>query len=181
MIVSVFYEDQRGHQVRDFGPHALLVQCLADRTGRSPNRIEGLVAAIPTKGNSKLLSQLSGPGHRALDRGPVYAVFDDDRVRDLVRLPPAACKSEVLAQVRRQAGADIDIVLLQANVETLVRACFDALNEPAPDSLHSHPVRDRILNRMAWTGSPDQRRRMLEACPSFERLVTRVQARLGSA
>ncbi|MCX6359345.1 MAG: hypothetical protein NT029_06055 [Armatimonadetes bacterium] len=181
-IFTVFYEDQLGIAVKDFGPHTLLLQCLADRTGGAYFDLGREVVAVPKKGNNKLLACLRGEDcRRAIHRGPACAVFDEDKVRKMLALPATACKSAALAALREGAEEPLAIILLERNVETLVRACLEALCEPAPPDLHKHEVRDRALNRLACGGSPDQRRRVLVACPSFARLVNAVAAALEPA
>jgi hypothetical protein len=55
VLATVLYEDQRAPQKTRFGPHALVIACVADETGSDRWALEKRIEGIPKKGDSKLL------------------------------------------------------------------------------------------------------------------------------
>lgn len=84
---------------------------------------------------------------------------------------PAECKSGICEAIRDEAPGDYEIVLLCENMETLVEAACRALGRDAP-SVKSRDERDRILQRLAFEGTRDQRVVPRDEVDGFERLVT---------
>jgi hypothetical protein len=65
MIVTVLWEDQRGQQTKNFGPHELLLSSLADELSSDDEnhplqrrRLSKLVVGHPKKGNGSVLSAM---------------------------------------------------------------------------------------------------------------------------
>jgi hypothetical protein len=71
------------------------------------------------------------------------------------------------------AEGDYELIFLIRNMETLLDAAHDALGESRFGGKPNPDQRDRVLHRIAW-GSPQDRQRVRDACPSFDRLVVRV-------
>ncbi len=179
MLVTVLYEDQMGRQPRGSGPHALLVTCVQDRLGCLRSRLLDTVVGLPKKGDSKVLAALRDDLEQMLNSGPVVAVLDNDRARECLGLPPKACKREVLASLQARAAGAVTVVLLEQNVDDLARACATALETEAPKGKPDPDERDRMLQAAAW-GTPTQRQAILNAMPSFRRLVDKVAEALSS-
>ncbi|MBI5482073.1 MAG: hypothetical protein HY906_24675 [Deltaproteobacteria bacterium] len=158
-FATVLYEDQRAAHERNFGPHVLVLACVADATGLGRWELRELIKGIPAKGNTRLKATLEQDADLLSQSGPVYAVFDDDQVRTCYGLLNDACVPEVLAAIRRQAKAQVGIVLLKSTIEEVVRACALALHEPPPyvqahtDRARPHPAQGR---RCGGSGDPDQ-------------------------
>ncbi len=171
--VTVIYEDSgaRGVLVRDFGPHALLLACLAEDLATDPHALARQVVAHPANGNDKALRKLAD------DRlFPVVALVDDDKIRRLLELAADACKRDVLLQVEstygRPLGPDVVLVLLHRNIESIVEAACVALGEPTPPK--SPEARDRVL-RKAAAADKAVRAAIRAACGgTFERLLKKV-------
>lgn len=172
MIVTVLWEDQRGGQIKGFGPHALLVACVADSLGLVPNRLKGLIESHPKKGNGNVIVALRRDLERLANSGPVVAVFDRDKIPELVNLhqPVADCRRITKERIRNLAPGNYEVVFLERNIETLIEAVCRVLGESAPEQKPRPDERDRILGRAVWA-SPDVRRRIRDECPSFSRLV----------
>lgn len=178
--VTIIYEDStaRGGLVRDFGPHALVLACLADDLTIDRHSLGRIVLAHPANGNDKALTKLAD------DRlFPVVALIDDDKIRRHLTLPARACKRDVLQGVvdryGRSLGAEVNLVLLHENIETVVEAASRALGEPAPPK--SPEGRDTILRRAA-TADRSMRTAIRAACAgTFERLLTKVAALLPTS
>ena len=169
-ILTVLYEDSLASRPTNYGPHSLLLACVADKLGcnRWDPRLKTGVQASPKKGDSKLRAALAEDVPRLSNCGGVAFVFDLDHVRDCFGLPSTSCLRTVLEAIKQDASVRFQVVLLDRNTETLVKACADALRLPCPCK---KPVeRDRILNRAA-AADVSVREKILDDCPSFRRLV----------
>ncbi|MFH0902366.1 MAG: hypothetical protein V2A73_17170 [Pseudomonadota bacterium] len=191
MIITILWEDQRGVESKGFGPHELLLSCLADDMLLPPGQdqadrfecfrrhLKGVVRSIPQKGNSNVRKALQQNGERLARSGPVFAVVDRDKIRELWKNQesiPMDCMTAIRGRFHQDAPGKYDLVFLEQNVETLLVAAL-ALNgqslkeKPAPDE------RDRILVGLA-RDVPSRRAQLRRDCGSFDRLVTRVAARV---
>lgn len=172
MKITVLWEDQRGGTIKGFGPHELLVSCVADELSRVRDEIKKLIVSVPKKGNGNVVQALQRELDRLRNLGPVCAVLDRDQAVNLwpAGSRPAACLSGVRAAVAQLAPGRYELVLLDANVETLVLACCEAIGDSAPASKPSPDERDRILARVVW-GAASARATVRGAVPSFDRLV----------
>lgn len=170
MLITVYWEDQRGAQPKCFGPHALLLACIEDDTGRDRWDLGRVVIAVPKKGDTKLKRALESDAPKAYRSGPVVVVFDNDGVRRRFKLAGRACKSEVISAVARLSGAPIEVVLLEDNVEDLLCAAAEAMGEPGFRTKPDPEARDVVCYRLA-SGGREARDRVRKMVPSFERLV----------
>lgn len=108
MIVTVLWEDARGGQVKGFGPHELLIACLADDLGSPRWRLEKLVASVPKKGKERVHEALVQDRQRLLDRGPLFGVVDRDRVREIWRADqPADCMMGIKERFLKDAPGEL--------------------------------------------------------------------------
>ena len=173
--IAVLYEDQLAtSKPRSFGPHVLVLACLADRLQRPREHLEHHIDAHPCKGIGRLLALCREP--LLADRHAViFAVCDDDRVREHLKLPATACKLEVRETVAAGLGSPrLQTVLLARNLETVLAAVLHVLGlDPIADK-PSPLKRDGILLRLAYKGTPDQRLALLQRVPSFAYLVDRL-------
>jgi hypothetical protein len=175
MIVTVLWEDQRGGDVLGFGPHELLIACLADDLDLHRWELSQRVQSQPRKGNSNVRKALQKDIAK-LSRGKVLAVLDRDKVRELWKTPgpmPADCMKGITERFRGDAPGDYELLFLVQNVESLLDGARTALCEPPLDGKPTPDRRDRLLHRCAGA-SVATRRQVRERCPSFDRLVTRV-------
>jgi hypothetical protein len=175
MIVTVLWEDQRGGEVKGFGPHELLMASLADDLGIRPWEVGRLVQSHPKKGNANVRKALQKDIGK-LGGTRVFAVLDRDKVRELwkSRGPmPVDCNAGIRDRFRTDAPGDYDLVFLVQNVESLLGAASAALGI---DKLRSKPnpdERDRLLLRCTGPNAT-VRGQIRENCQSFDRLVRRV-------
>lgn len=180
MLITVFWEDQRGPQPKAFGPHALLLACLSDDTGLDRWDLATMVVAIPKKGDTKLKAALARDAVKAANAGPVVFVFDNDRVRELLGLSKVACKPEVIKSIGTTCEVQVAVVLLENNVEDLLNACRRAAGEAEISDKLSPNERDAVFYRAAIAHRATRDRIRMDA-PSFDRLVRYVRARLPCA
>ena len=191
-LATVLYEDQRAPQGKRFGPHALVVACVADETGDDRWTLDRRIEGIPKKGDSKLLQAAREDAADLTHDGRVLvAIFDDDRVRELLRLDRQACRTLVKDTIATGCTARslLEVVLLERNIEDVVAAAARALGRPADDpqvaralgKRAGHPeARDSILHAAA-SADMAVRRAILAAVPSFARVVRGLVARFDGA
>jgi hypothetical protein len=172
-VVTVLYEDEAAAKPTNYGPHILLLACVADARGTDVWILRGRTAGIPKKGDTKVRAALRDEGDLLATRGPLVAMVDDDRVRRCYGLPTSACKREVLDAVLREATGSPSVVLLHRNMEDIVGAACAALHRAAPAAKPGPEERDRILHRAA-AAERNVRDAILAAVPSFARLVKTV-------
>jgi hypothetical protein len=176
MIVTVLWEDQRGTETKGFGPHELLIACLTDELTITRERLVGLLKCHPKKGNGNVRAALQRDLDRLSKSGPVVAVVDRDKIRDLWKPSgeqPPDCIAGIASRFRSDAPGDYELVLLVDNVEDLVRAACTARRVDVPTAKPTPDERDRILARCAWD-LPHARSDLRNSMPSFDRLVKQV-------
>lgn len=176
MIVTVLWEDSRGVETRDFGPHELLLSCVADEleVDAWDRRLRDGIESVPKKGNGGVRTALRDKLVMLAKSGPVFAVLDSDRAHELWRPAVAACKTTVRTQLQADAPGDYTLVLLVENVESLVDAVLVGRGLPRlPLGKKPNPnERDQILR--GALGDPALRGRVRKDCASFDRLVRKV-------
>lgn len=177
MIVTVWWEDQRQRALpRQFGPHTLLVACVADELDANVRFVGEIMRSIPLKGAGNVRRELMETAPN-LGAGPLFVVLDRDKVIELwpADKRPSDCMQGISRQIRSEAPGGYDLVFLQRNIETLVHACAAALREPTPTAKPKPEVRDRLLHRVAWEAR-QVRDQVRENVVDFDRLVRRVAA-----
>jgi hypothetical protein len=181
-LATVFYEDKQAAGVNNFGAHTLLLACVTDALGGDNHwALARLVEPNPRGGNSALraalkeVSELLGPDN-------AFAMFDADHVRDCYQLHASSCLRAVLDAIAAESGlAHGRIVFLQANMETLLDACCDALGRQRPETKPRPQERDDILQAVANARDRGVRDKVRHAVPSFSRLCVRVACWVQSA
>ena len=186
--MTILYEDQLDGDLRGYGPHALVTQCLADRRGFERWVLKPRLDSLPRKGNGNVLRDCRQNFRRLSSRGPVFAVYDDDKIRELIKLPHQACKTQVTAYLRKDCAAaeSLVIVLLERNLETVIETIFAIEPNIRPEEVRVRAIeqknltdRDTIFKAAA---APDKRRLrddLLERMPSLRRLVEKIDEALG--
>lgn len=179
MKITVLWEDKLTVLARGFGPHDLLVSCVADDLQCAPEALKGTVVPVPKKGNGNVMRALEQELDKLRRSGPVCAVLDRDKAAELwpAGQRPPACLSGLRTAVSERARGDYELVLLIENMETLVDACCRAMMTDMPRAKPSPDTRDRILGKLAW-GEADARTIVRNAVPSFDRLVRWVARRM---
>jgi len=177
MTMTVLYEDQAAVKPTNYGPHILVLQCVADRVGGDPRGdLKPLSNAKPMKGSGNLRKELRERGALLQRSGPVVIMVDDDKIRGCYQdlgLARTSCKSQVIAAIKSEcSGVDPGIVLLNQNMETVLNVCLRALGRPPLNSKPSPEERDQILMRCASPAvTPAQRQEILDRVPTLGRLV----------
>jgi hypothetical protein len=182
MKVTVLWEDSlsRGTVTRQFGPHELLVACLEDDLRRPRWDLSKSIFSNPRNGRDKVRLSLRNDLDRLRRDGPVVAVIDRDRARELWPAAEAAdCMSGIKRRLSEDAPGDYEVVFLHRNVESLVEAVCAALRLPVPAKKPNPNDRDEILLK-ATSASIEVRGEVRRLCASFDRLEIRVGAKLQS-
>lgn len=182
--VTILYEDSARDR-SDFGLHDLVVSCVADRLGCEPRPLKKRLRGHAMNGNNKVWSECQRNLHRL---GVVVAVFDNDRVRTMAKLPPGACKAQVTAEVKRRCepASQLRVVLLIQNTESVLLALRSLGVLHGRDEMFGRAIdrkdmndRDVLLGKAAWGLTPEQRVSLLRAVPSLGYLVEKLAALLG--
>jgi hypothetical protein len=182
MIVTVLWEDQRGGDARGFGPHELLLSCLVDDLTIPREQLNGRIKSLPKKGRDKLREALKHEIRRFTKLGPVLAVIDKDKARDLWKgqtPPPPPCMSGMVSRLHDDAPGDYDIVFLERNVDELVEIVCKVTGQSVPTS-KPKPDRRDLLITPAVRGAEQLRSDIRRRCPTFDRIVARVARHLRS-
>lgn len=194
-MVLVLYEDSlvRGGKPTNYGPHLLLVQCVADRLAVARPRPHGYLArdlidrglaCNPRRGNTKLRDAAHANLEKHTRGGKnVVAVYDRDRINEIVVVTDPSCTRAIVEALAPAGGSDrLATVLLDANLETVIttlRGCGMRADLPWDEALAKRAGalgdRDRIMQNAAVA---DQaiRDRLLERMASFEYLVCKTTA-----
>ncbi|MCP3144369.1 hypothetical protein [Pyxidicoccus xibeiensis] len=179
--VCVLYEDQRGPR-QGFGLHALVKACVAD--GLASQERHFIEAALrdyrPLKGYANVLKACREELEDiAPDGRPVIAVFDNDKIRHLLKLAKTAPDERVEQEIRKGSppSGRLSIVLLKQNMEsvlTAAHACYPSID---PKRIELATVKKDLLERDAILSSvtSEQLRAVrdciLQQLPSFRALV----------
>ena len=146
----ILYEDQAADgPVREYGPHRLVTQCVSDRLGVDHWTLKH-VEGVPKKGAGNIRRHCQrDPPPLGKDGRVQFAVYDEDKIREQVKLPFQACKGEVKQKLRGECpwGDRLVIVLLEKNIETVVSAiCECAPSYAIAEETRVRAIRHKDLN-----------------------------------
>lgn len=187
LAVTILYEDQRGPR-QGFGLHALVKACVFDAINGDRRWIEedALKDHRPLKGDGNLLRTCREEIDLiAYDGRSVIAVFDDDHIRQLLKLPQSATASRVEQEIKKGCRAPdlLSVVLIERNMESVVDAA--GVCDPALDRMRIARAlakdlleRDAIFLELSRERARSTRDCMLATMPSLKRLVALVCSKL---
>ncbi|MBN2494958.1 MAG: hypothetical protein JXR96_10240 [Deltaproteobacteria bacterium] len=183
--IIVLYEDQRD-PAGDFPFHELILSCVYDSIDRNRQILTEKIKGNPKKGNSKLLRSLREDLSCLRDSCQhVIAVFDDDKVRELIGLGKKAKEQEVIEEIKASLPDCASIFLLKKNMETVIGdigECDGAIDQNLLDSAlnkRSLNARDRVIKRAVPINRHELRECILEKNPSLKSIVDGVCGLLG--
>jgi hypothetical protein len=178
--VCVLYEDRRG-PLKGFGLHELVKACVCDVLAGQPRQdiTQALSDYRPLKGDTNLLKACrQDVDDIASDGRDVIAVFDNDQVRKLLKLPVKASDERVHQEIRKGASSDrLHIILLKQNMESVIEAahaCDPSIDKKRVDLAvkKKDPLeRDAILARLTGPSFQSVRDCIRENLPSFSALI----------
>jgi hypothetical protein len=164
----ILYEDSLPPDARSYGPHELVLACVADDAGDIVAVRDTLKDARPQNGVSKLLASL-----RRKESRPRVAIVDDDQIRRQLGLPADAARAAVEAAIHEKAmvGPDqLRVFVLSQNIESIISALRVCGHSSAmiDDALRKDMVaRDSVLISAAKSSSRHVRDCVRRKVPSF--------------
>lgn len=178
--IVILYEDRRG-PTRDFGLHKLVEACVFDVVNGQRHIVHRALDGRPMKGDSQLLRSCREDVHDISPHGePVAAVFDNDKIRRLLKLRPDAAEEQVIQEIKTGAVApdQLHVFLIEANMESVVAAAGECdplmskvvLREALQKNL---AARDVVLVEAARAEKRAVRDCIQKRMPSFDRLIKR--------
>lgn len=178
--LTILYEDQRGPR-QGFGLHALVKACVFDAVNGDRHRFEeALKDARPMKGADKLLRTCREEIDLiAADGRSVVALFDNDKIRQHLKLPQSASAERVRKEILKgcRAPEHLFVVLLEENTESVLDAA--AVCAPAIDRARIERAskrkdaleRDAVLIELSRERERPTRACILAKVPSFRAFV----------
>jgi hypothetical protein len=178
--VCVLYEDERAPQ-KGFGLHELAKACVRDHFEHQPREDidEALKDCRPLGGDTKVLKKFREDVDTiAADGRPVVAVFDNDRIRRLLKLPAKATDARVIEELLKDTSSErLHVILLNRNMESVIKAaheCDPSIDKERVDlaiKQKDRLERDAILARLTGAQFRAVRDCIREKLPSFQELV----------
>jgi hypothetical protein len=192
--ITILYEDSAADgPVKEYGPHLLVRQCVADRLGKSPWELSTL-EGMPRNGASNIVKDCRRvPPQIGRDGRLVVAVYDADKIhREVnnlqreVKLPAGACKRDIKPILRAACAWQerLVIVFLEENIETVLEAvCACAavsveLRRLAVERKQRNE-RDIVLRKILGPSDRALRDAVLQRVQSLGYLVDKVAAALA--
>ena len=191
-MVHILYEDQRGSR-NEFGLHRFICQLVIDRASLTPSVYEverRLIRGTPLKGNGNVrrrcqtdLPKLARQCRR------VFAVYDEDRVPELIGLSRTDCRPLLCGKLAEncQPTDALEVVLLRQNQESLIEAIKSSgLVGSIHDSVFGRALakdlmaRDSVFIQCATNTDPETRAKLLLSLPDLDRLVTKICAEISA-
>lgn len=184
-MITLLWEDECGLDARRFGPHVLVVACVADELGiemHERRRLEDQLLSFPKKGNGNVVRAIREDLADLQRVGPVMAVLDSDQIGGLLGEPlaPDACLVRSAQLTRAKFPGDYRLLLLERSVDTLVTVACSLTAQSIRGKKATPDERDRVLCKLAWQGSRTGRDDLRARVPTFDRLVGRLGGALES-
>jgi hypothetical protein len=180
----ILYEDQQGANGQ-FGLHKFVMSCVFDAINGERHLIERRVEGRPLKGDSKLLESTRRDLNRiAADGRRVIAVFDNDRIRRLLKLPSTATDEDVCEAVKTDCEGDrtlLTVALLKENTESVLKAareCNPEIEQPLFEQAVTHKelfARDILFTSISRSAKRAVRDCILAKMPSMAALVATIR------
>ncbi|MBM4777493.1 MAG: hypothetical protein GQE15_07290 [Archangiaceae bacterium] len=173
---TVLYEDSQMRGVTNFGPHVLLLKCVADQRLQleSEHELSFQVAFRCFSGVDKLIPK----AHLVASRATRVLAPDDDKIREHLGLLPQAAREQVIQILSERTDSEPDnVVLIVRNMDDVARAAAECSGLQLEAGKPALRDRDRACHRLA-VADLTARAQFLGRCPSFKELVGRVCALL---
>jgi hypothetical protein len=184
--VTVLYEDSRAPAGAFSFHDPFVLTIVARRLGIEPHssedrRLRSEVVARPCRGAGNVLQDASddrlGP-HR-------IAVFDRDRVGELLPGSRVSCIRGTKTEIARQLGPEADVVLLDRNLETVLQAIRETGRLKLDDEFHraingkKRDARESVLRQASRDATLQDE--VVARVASLDYLVGRIARRYRSA
>jgi hypothetical protein len=192
--ITILYEDSAADgQVKEYGPHMVVKQCVADRLHKSPWELKTL-EGMPRNGASNIIKDCRRvPPQIGRDGRLVVAVYDADKIHREVnniqpeaKLPAGACKRDMKPVLRAACAWQerLEIVFLEENIETVLEAVCACAAVPAElrrlaVERKQRNERDIVLRKILAPNDRALRDAVLQQVPSLGYLVDKVVTALS--
>ena len=176
--VTVLYEDRRG-PTNEFGLHNLVTACVADVLGGTQWHWARTIECRPVKGSGNLVQDCHADAvDIAWEGRRVIAVFDSDRIRELLGLRGDTDEAELRHAIDAALSPTehFRVFLLERNQESVLEAAIGcglraSVTERERAIVRKKPgVRDKLMMRAA-AGAKDVRDCILRTIPSLAAVV----------
>jgi hypothetical protein len=185
-LITLLYEDKGSGGPNRFGLHELILQCVADQLqAQLPDRVvtryslAELAVPNPKNGNGNLRREIRD--RKKLDRlakaGPIFALFDSDRIRELLdddeSIPKDGCNGDQVRSARAKIDANHDrltIWFLHKKTETVLEAIGSIQPGEKPDPI----TRDELFIRFLRSSDAERRANILDKVPTLKRFVAKL-------
>lgn len=185
--VVVLYEDSALEgSIKNYGPHQLVLQCIADVSDVPAWELKRFITAHPANSNSKVQAECRRvPPAIGTDGSPVVAVYDEDKAYKLPGLARNLCKTQmrqILLHQTSLSALQLSIVFLEQNLESVLKElhiCAPGLTSPATwqKALQKKLMAREVVLEAASRPSPTgeaARAELLRRMPSLSYLAWRV-------
>lgn len=175
-MITLLWEDEQGLDARRFGPHVLLVACVADDLSADRRRIDSRLRSLPKKGNGNVVRAIREDLPDLCKPGPVMAILDSDQIAGLLGepMPAPICLVRASKATLAKFPGDYQLLLLERSVDTLVSSVCQLTSQQLVRNKATPDERDRILCKAAWNPSRRVRDDLRGLVPTFDRLVRRL-------
>ena len=179
MSFVILYEDKRG-PVREFGLHRFLTQCVFDVMNGHFYAISNMLQSHECNGDSKLLEKCRNEADLiSSNRCPVIAVFDNDRIRRLLKLNSRASDQQVINAIlaNKTNTTPVCVALLKENTESVLQAIANCWSGHNPEVMRKaiekkdRISRDIVFREVSKSQLQAVRICVLTANPSLKALV----------
>ena len=187
-MIAVLYEDHRGPR-NEFGLHRFICQLVIDCAALTKSVYEverSLILGIPLKGNGNVRRKCQKDLPKlARQFCRVFAIYDEDRVPELVGLSRADCRPLLCGKLAEncQPADALEVVLLRQNQESLIEAIKSSglvgfIRGSVYDLALAKDLmaRDSVFIQCATHTDPETRAKLLPFLPDLDRLVTKICA-----
>lgn len=184
-MLAVLYEDRRGSR-KDFGFHLFICRCVLDRSpGLAVNmfQLSKTVEAIPLKGNGNVFGKCKKDLKKLADRCQrVFAVYDQDKVNELLNLKGPQCRGTLKAGLAApcEPKEALEVILINRNLESVIETIRDSGLLPSVGSEDFSKALSKDLNARdslfikCAKGPQDARAKWLALLPDVDRLVSKI-------
>jgi hypothetical protein len=174
----VLYEDGLLQDVTNFGPHVLLLACVADHRAQNESPW-GLAARVESRccnGVDKLIAIAPSVGLRASR----LLAPDDDKIRSHLQRGAGASPENIVHVLAERTDSDPhNVILIVRNMDDVVREAARCVGLAFSQKKPKLRERDLACHRLA-AGDRSNRDRFLTGTASFKAPVDRVAALLAS-
>jgi hypothetical protein len=184
-MLAVLYEDQRGPRGQ-FGFHRFICQCVLDRSpGLAKNvcQAEKLVRPIVCKGNGNVFGKCKKDLKKLANQfRRVIAVYDQDKLNDLLSLKGTPCRSTLREKLAEPCDPKeaLEIVFIKTNLESVLDTIRNSGHADSIDSATFHKALRKDLNArdslfIQCACLPNEARDdLLALLPDVTRLVSKI-------